>query len=47
LGWKPEIAVEQNVAEYVSWFREQQGTDEYFREAERVMMEQNILRTIK
>ncbi len=47
LGWEPEIPVEQNVAEYVNWFRTQQGTDEYFREAERVMMEQNVLRSIK
>jgi dTDP-L-rhamnose 4-epimerase len=47
LGWEPEIPVEQNVAEYVNWFRTQQGTDEYFREAERVMMEQNVLRSIQ
>jgi dTDP-L-rhamnose 4-epimerase len=47
LGWEPEISVEQNVTEYVSWFRQQQSTDEYFREAERIMMEQNVLRAVK
>lgn len=47
LGWEPEFPVERNVAEYVSWFRTQQGTDEYFREAERIMKEQNILRSVQ
>lgn len=47
LGWEPEIAVEQNVAEYVEWLRMQQGTEEYFREAERVMSEQNVIRPVQ
>ena len=44
LGWQPTIPVEQNVHEYVSWLMEQTGTDEFFREAERLMREQGVIR---
>lgn len=43
LGWEPTIPVEQNIAEYVSWIKEQQGTREYLEEAERVMREQGVI----
>ena len=43
LGWEPAIPVEQNVREYVAWIKEQQGTQEYLEEAERVMREQNVI----
>ena len=43
LGWEPTIPVEQNVAEYVAWMREQTGTEEYLQEAERVMREQGVV----
>jgi hypothetical protein len=33
LGWQPGIPVEQNVAEYVAWMGEQEGTHEYLQEA--------------
>ena len=46
LGWQPEIPVEQNVAEYVAWMKEQQGTEEYLEEAERVMREQGVVRRV-
>jgi len=45
LGWTPSIPVEQNVAEYVAWMRDQRGTREYLEEAERVMREQGVVRT--
>jgi len=44
LGWEPTIPVEQNVAEYVAWMKEQQGTAEYLEEAERVMRAQGVVR---
>jgi dTDP-L-rhamnose 4-epimerase len=44
LGWQPTIRVEQNVAEYVAWMREQEGTHEYLEQAERVMREQGVVR---
>jgi len=43
LGWEPTIPVEQNVAEYVAWIKEQRGSKEYLEEAERVMREQGIV----
>lgn len=46
LGWEPVIPVEQNVAEYVAWMKEQQGTKEYLEEAERVMREQGVVRRV-
>ena len=46
LGWEPSIAVEQNVAEYVAWIKEQRGTKEYLEEAERVMRDQGVVQRI-
>jgi dTDP-L-rhamnose 4-epimerase len=43
LGWAPTIPVEQNVAEYVAWVKEQRGTKEYLEEAERLMWEQGVV----
>lgn len=43
LGWEPQIAVEQNVAEYVAWMKEQRGSRQYLEEAERVMRAQGVL----
>jgi len=47
LGWEPTIPVEQNVAEYMAWIREQKGTREYLEEAERVMREQGVVRKVE
>lgn len=44
LGWKPEIPIERNVAEYVEWMQGQQGTSAFLEEAERVMRQQNVIR---
>lgn len=44
LGWQPKISVEQNVAEYVAWIREQRGTAQYLEEAERIMRDQGVVR---
>ena len=46
LGWEPTISVEQNVREYVAWIRQQEGTEEYLEEAERVMREQGVVQRI-
>jgi dTDP-L-rhamnose 4-epimerase len=46
LGWAPTIPVEQNVAEYVAWIKEQQGTKEYLDEAEKTMREQNVIQRV-
>lgn len=47
LGWEPAIPVEQNVREYVAWIREQQVTEEYLLEAEKLMQEQGVLRQVR
>jgi dTDP-L-rhamnose 4-epimerase len=44
IGWQPEISVEQNVAEYVAWIKEQLGMEEYLEEAEKIMRAQNVIR---
>jgi hypothetical protein len=44
LGWQPEIPVEQNVAEYTAWMKEQQCSAEFLLEAERLMREQGVVR---
>jgi dTDP-L-rhamnose 4-epimerase len=46
LGWEPTIPVEQNVAEYVAWIKEQRGTKEYLEEAERMMRELGVVRVV-
>lgn len=43
LGWQPTIPVEQNVAEYVAWIREQPATHEYLEGAERAMRDQGVV----
>ncbi len=43
LGWEPAVPVEQNVAKYVAWMKEQSGTSQYLEEAERVMREQGVV----
>ena len=47
LGWQPTIPVEQNVQEYTSWLMEQTGTDEFFREADKIMRQQGVIRRTK
>lgn len=46
LGWQPAIPVEQSVREYVAWMREQKETAEYLEEAELVMREQGVVRSV-
>ncbi len=46
LGWRAEVPVEQNVAEYVAWMRLQTGTQEYLEEAERVMRQQGVIQKV-
>jgi hypothetical protein len=39
--------VEQNVREYVGWMRQQQTTDEFLGEADRIMRQQGVVRTTR
>jgi len=47
LGWEPQIPVEQNVREYVDWMRQQQASEEFLREAERVMQARGVIQLAK
>lgn len=46
LGWQPTIPVEQNVREYVAWMREQRTTDDFLREADRLMRDQGVVQRV-
>ncbi|MBD3181343.1 NAD-dependent epimerase/dehydratase family protein [Candidatus Poribacteria bacterium] len=43
LGWEPEIPVEKNVEQYLEWIKDQTETEEYFKEAEKIMKQSNII----
>ena len=43
LGWRPTVAVEESVAEYVDWMRSQKVTDEFTAEADRIMREKGVI----
>jgi dTDP-L-rhamnose 4-epimerase len=47
LGWRPTIAVEQNVVEYLEWMSTFTNTADYLAEADRVMREQHVIRSVK
>jgi dTDP-L-rhamnose 4-epimerase len=44
-GWQPRAPVEESVRQYVEWIRQQEGTAEYLAEAERIMLEANVVRS--
>jgi dTDP-L-rhamnose 4-epimerase len=46
LGWEPTVPVEQNVVEYLDWMTGFSATAEYLAEAERVMREQGVIRSV-
>ena len=47
LGWSAVVPVEQNVKEYVEWMREQKGTAAYLEEADRVMRDHGVVRSVE
>jgi len=44
LGWRPEIALEDFVAEYVAWVRAQPEEEDFYTAAERAMRQARVLR---
>jgi dTDP-L-rhamnose 4-epimerase len=46
LGWEPTIPVEQNIVEYLDWMSRYRDTKGYLDEAERVMREMNVIRSV-
>lgn len=46
LGWKPTIPVEQSVSEYLEWMSNFTDTAAYLTEADKVMREQQVIRSV-
>jgi dTDP-L-rhamnose 4-epimerase len=46
LGWEPTIAVQQSVVEYLGWIAGFANTSEYLAEADRVMRDQGVIRSV-
>ncbi len=46
LGWNPAVPVEQNVQQYIEWLETQTVSDEFLLEAERVMRQSGVVRTV-
>lgn len=46
LGWEPMVPVERNVREYLSWMSQFENTKEFLQEAERVMRDQQVIRSV-
>jgi dTDP-L-rhamnose 4-epimerase len=46
IGWAPTVPVERSVLEYLEWMAGFTGTADYLAEAERVMREQQVVRSV-
>jgi hypothetical protein len=46
LGWNPAVPVEQNVQQYIEWLETQTVSEEFLLEAERVMRQSGVVRTV-
>ncbi len=46
LGWKPTVKVEQSVNEYLGWMSRFQDTRAYLEEADRVMRDHGVIRSV-
>ena len=46
LGWSPTVPVEQNVQQYIEWLGTETVSEEFLLEAERVMRQSGVVRTI-
>lgn len=46
LGWSPAVPVEQNVQQYIEWLETQTVSEEFLLEAERVMRQSGVVRTV-
>jgi dTDP-L-rhamnose 4-epimerase len=46
LGWNPIVPVEQNVRQYIEWLDTQTVSEEFLLEAERVMRQSGVVRTV-
>jgi len=47
LNWRPTVPVEQSVAEYLEWMRQQTVTDEFILEADRIMRQKDVIQRVR
>lgn len=46
LGWEPRIPLEQTIAQYVDWVRQQPDLEDFYAESERRMRAANVIRQV-
>src|SRR5207302_11076135 len=46
LGWEPTIRAEQSAIEYLSWMSGFSSTTQYLQEAEQIMRQQGVVRSV-
>ena len=47
LGWQPKTPLEQVIREYIEWVQQQTDVSDYYAQAERVMRQQGVLRSVR
>jgi dTDP-L-rhamnose 4-epimerase len=47
LGWQPDTPLEQTIREYLEWVQTQEDISEHYAEAEKVMKQQGVIRSVK
>ena len=47
LGWQPKTPLKQTIREYLEWMYEQPEISDYYAEAEKVMKQQGVIRSIR
>jgi dTDP-L-rhamnose 4-epimerase len=46
LGWEPRLGLEEIFEDYISWIKKQGDIGEYFKDAEKTMREQGVVRSV-
>jgi len=47
LGWQSRTSIEQAATEYIDWARKQPEVSDYYAEAEKVMKQEGVLKTVR
>jgi len=47
LGWQPRTSIEQAARKYIDWARKQPEVSDYYAEAEKVMKQEGVLKTVR
>jgi len=47
LGWQPQTSIEQAARKYIDWARKQPEVSDYYAEAEKVMKQEGVLKTVR